>query len=549
MILQPEHLKIAYFSAEIGFTPNVPTYSGGLGILAGDHIKAAADNGLSLCGISLLYKEGYLKQKLDAEGNQTEDYPRFHPQPILRPVNINIAIPLRNRAIKLKVWVFNHIGITNHTVPIYFLDSDHPENLEDDKNITFRLYGGGMEHRLLQEAVLGFGGCAALEALGYNDISTYHMNEGHAAFVTLALRKKFNNDVEKVRRHCVFTTHTPVSAGHDKFPTELARTTLGDLIPDDLDKSIINGELNMSLLALNYSRKANGVSKLHRVVSQKMFPAFHIGSITNGVHHTTWAALATRETYDKFLPGWRENSDLLRDVCNIPDDDLWQMHYDNKRRLIDYANAHMQVGYEQSRLMLGFARRAAGYKRAMLLFRDSDRLAKISQGRLEIVFAGKAHPRDHVGKAIIQNVIQEANKLFGSVLITYLENYNMWLGRLITSGVDVWLNTPLRFNEASGTSGMKSALNGVPNFSILDGWWAEGCCDEINGWAIGGSEDSPSDEEDAENLYSTLEHKIIPTYYDNRKKWISMMRESIITAADFTAQRMVKDYQENVYNY
>jgi len=545
--LQSENLKIAYFSAEIGFTPNVPTYSGGLGILAGDHIKAAADNRLPLCGITLLYKEGYLKQKLDPDGNQTEDYPRFHPQPILRPVDVDVSIKLRGRIVNILVWVFYLEGVSGHTVPIYFLDTDHPENDEKDKSITFRLYSGGKEHRILQEAILGFGGCAMLDALGYQNIETYHMNEGHAAFVTLALRNKFDNDAEKVKQHCVFTTHTPVSAGHDKFKTEMTRKVLGDLIPANLDCSIINGELNMSLLALNFSRTANGVSKLHGEISQKMFPSFNICSITNGVHHTTWAALATRETYDKYIPGWRENTDLLRNADAIPDDELWHMHYENKRRLLDYANAHMHVGYERSRLMLGFARRAAGYKRAMLLFKDPDRLSRISDGRLEIVFAGKAHPRDQLGKEIIRNVIQEANKLFGSVLITYLENYNMWLGRLITSGVDVWLNTPLRPNEASGTSGMKAAMNGVPNCSILDGWWAEGCRNDVNGWAIGGTEDTGDDDADADSLYTTLEHKIIPTYYDQRDKWISMMRESIITSADFTAQRMVNDYRKYAY--
>ncbi|MFQ6610356.1 MAG: alpha-glucan family phosphorylase [Fidelibacterota bacterium] len=545
--MQTENIRIAYFSAEIGFTPNVPTYSGGLGILAGDHIKAAADNHLPLCGVTLLYKEGYLKQKLDPEGNQTEDYPRFQPLPILEPLDLNVHITLRGRRVNILVWVFYLKGISNHIVPIYFLDTDHPENDEEDKKITFRLYSGDREHRLLQEAILGFGGCETLEVLGLNNIESYHMNEGHASFVTLALRKKFNNDIDKVRQHCIFTSHTPVPAGHDKFDTRLAHSVLGKLIPDDLDRSIVNGELNMSMLALNYSRSANGVSKLHGEVSQKMFPSFNISSITNGVHHTTWTALATREVFDKYIPGWRENADLLRNADSIPDSEIWHMHFENKRRLLDYANAHMQVGYERSRLMLGFARRAAGYKRAMLLFKDPERLAKISDGRLEIVFAGKAHPKDQLGKKIIKNVVQEANKLFGRVLITYLENYNMWLGRLITSGVDVWLNTPLRPNEASGTSGMKAAMNGVPNFSILDGWWAEGCKDGVNGWAIGEENGVGDDDADADSLYTILEQKIIPKYYDEREQWISMMRESIISSADFTAQRMVNDYKKFAY--
>ena len=543
-----DNTKIAYFSAEIGFSPNVPTYSGGLGILAGDHIKSAADLGLPLCGITLLYKEGYMKQKLDPDGKQTEDYPRFHPRPILKPVEVDISIKLQNRQVKIYVWRYIIEGINGHKIPIYFLDTDHEDNTEADRSITSRLYSGGTKRRILQEAILGFGGCLVLDKLGYAKIETYHLNEGHAAFLTLALREKFDHDLDKVKSHCVFTTHTPVPAGHDVFPTEILKDILGDLLPDDLDQSIVNGKLNMTRLALNHSRFVNGVSKLHGEVSRQMFPGFKIKSITNGVHHTTWTALETREIFDKYIPGWRKNPLLLRDAADIPDDVLWQMHSENKRRLLDYANAHIHVGFEGSRLMLGFARRAAGYKRAMLLFKNPERLAKISEGRLEIVFAGKAHPKDEQGKEIIHKVVQAANKLFGHVLITYLENYNMWLGRLITSGVDVWLNTPLRPNEASGTSGMKAAMNGVPNFSILDGWWAEGCRDGINGWAIGGNENTGDDDHDAELLYKLLEEKIIPTYYDDRDKWISVMRESIITSADFTAQRMVNDYRKLSYN-
>ncbi len=543
--VQKQDIKVAYFSAEIGFTPNVPTYSGGLGVLAGDHIKAAADTGLPLCGVTLLYKEGYLKQKLDPEGNQTEDYPRFHPEPILERTNIQFSLKLRGHDVKIAVWRFIVKGLKGYEVPIYFLDTDIPENRKEDRIITLRLYSGDTNHRLLQEAILGFGGFKVLEELGYN-IETYHMNEGHAAFLTLALRKKYKND-EEVKKLCVFTTHTPVPAGHDVFDVEMARGILDGLLPENIGKTVSNGQLNMTRLALDFSRSANGVSKLHGEISRKMFPGYNIGHITNGVHHTTWTALATRETFDKYIPGWREDPSLLKNADNIPDDALWNMHYENKRRLLDYANAHMQVGYERSRLMLGFARRAAGYKRAMLLFRDPERLAKLSKGRLEIVFAGKAHPKDEDGKEIIHNVVQAANKLFGDVLITYLENYNMWLGRLITSGVDVWLNTPLRPNEASGTSGMKAAMNGVPNFSILDGWWAEGCIDGVNGWAIGTNESTEDDDSDADSLYNVLENKIIPTYYDDRKKWLSIMRESIKMSSQFTAQRMIDEYRKLSY--
>ncbi len=546
-----QNVQIAYFSLEIGFSVNVPSYSGGLGILAGDHIKSCADVGIPLCGLTLLYREGYMKQRLTLKGDQTEEYPRFNPESLLTKLPFSFTIQIEGKKLHIIAWQYEWVGINHHRVPMYFLDTDIPENEDDQRLITRRLYHGDDRHRVLQEAVLGFGGVKLLEILGYNQIETYHMNEGHAAFITLALRKKFHNDDEEVRQRCIYTIHTPVPAGHDVFKTSLVKEVIGEeYLPNDLDHYFYNDKLNMSRMALYFCRKANGVSELNGKVVRKMFPRQQakIGHITNGVHHATWTSAATREVFDKYLPGWRSDPiGLLKEARAIPNFAIWNNHQESKRRLLDYANAHKQVGYDPNILTFAFARRAAAYKRANLLFTDIDRLLEIAQGKIQLIFAGKAHPNDSNGKSIIKDIIEQANKLSGKVLITYLSNYNIWLGRLLTSGVDVWLNTPIRPNEASGTSGMKAAMNGVLNVSILDGWWAEACQDGVNGWAIGENRDS-SDEKDADALYTLLEKKVIPTYYDNHEGWVDMMKESIVTSAEFTAQRMVLDYNKRYYH-
>lgn len=538
-------VSIAYFSAEIGFSPNVPTYSGGLGVLAGDYLKASADLGLPIMGITLLYREGYVKQKLDNEGKQTEFYPIFYPQNLLKKLPIELSIKLRGNDVKIAVWKYKLRGVGFKTVPIYFLDTDVEGNNKKDRKITHRLYSGGPTMRCLQEAVLGIGGVKLIEQLGHK-IETYHLNEGHSAFLTLALKEKFGSD-EEVKKHCVFTTHTPVPAGHDIFKTKLVKNILGDYFKKRVHKSFPKSKLNMTHLALYFCRYANGVSELHGEVSRKMFPKNEIDSITNGIHHLTWLGDETERLFDKYLRGWKKNPEKLLEVDAIPDKELWKAHQKNKADLLTYANSATQRGFSPDILTIGFGRRATGYKRAQLLFSDPKRLAKISGGKLQIIFSGKAHPKDSSGKEIIQGIFKTSEKLFESITIAYLENYNMHIGRLITSGVDVWLNTPQRPNEASGTSGMKAVLNGIPNLSILDGWWSEGCRDKENGWAIGDHKDS-TDKADANFLYELLENEVIPTYYNDRAKWISLMKEAIKTAVDFTAQRMVQDYANKSYN-
>ncbi|NQV30180.1 MAG: alpha-glucan family phosphorylase [Candidatus Marinimicrobia bacterium] len=543
-----DQVTVAYFSAEIGISPSVHTYSGGLGILAGDHIKAAADLNVNMVAVTLMYKEGYFKQRMDEDGNQSEVYPRFEPGPFLDQLPVIVSLPLRGHDVQIQVWKYTFTGIRGNNIDVLFLDTDLPQNSEEDRSITLRLYAGGKDHRILQEAILGFGGIRALRKLGYQDFSTYHMNEGHCSFLTLELLKEFNGNEEEVRKRCHFTTHTPIPAGHDHFAAERVKRLIGDLLPKNLalPSLVLNGRVHMTELGLHFSRSANGVSALHGVVAREQFPNSKIGHVTNGVFHRYWVGKIFREVFDRHLPGWREEPKRLLEIDSIPDDEILFAHRSQKKFLLEYANSQSQRSLSPRILTIGFARRAAEYKRARLIFRDRERLIKIAGGKVQFVFAGKAHPRDDHGKEILKEIVTQARDLLGDVKIVFLENYNMWLGRLITAGVDVWLNTPLRPNEASGTSGMKATLNGVPNLSILDGWWAEGCKDGVNGWAIGNDEQA-NDATDAEYLYRLLEDKVIPTYYEDQTKWLSLMRESIKTGVQFTGDRMVKDYLAQYY--
>ena len=546
--MMEQQYDIAYFSAEIGISSSLPTYSGGLGVLAGDHIKASGDIGLSMCAITLLYREGYFKQRIDEEGIQTETYPRFDPYPLLKKLDVRFTLRLRARDVWIQVYRFDYVGHGGHAVPIYFLDTDVEENIKDDRIISQRLYSGNKDHRILQEAILGFGGTKLLDELGQNDIKKYHMNEGHCSFLVLHLLEKFNGDMEKVKSLCHFTTHTPVPAGHDHFSENRVKKLLRGLLPEDLKlpSLVQNGRLHMTELGLFFSRTANGVSALHGDVAQDQFPWSNIDFITNGVHHSYWMGSPFKRVYDQYVPEWRANPECLLKVDDIADDVIWNAHQERKQYLLGYANSQVSKALDGDTLTIGFARRAATYKRAQLLFHDMGRLESLGAEKIQVIFSGKAHPKDHEGKEVIRQIVSKSKAMFGKVKIIYLENYNMWLGRMITSGVDVWLNTPLRPNEASGTSGMKATLNGVPNLSVLDGWWAEGCKNGVNGWAVGDPE-HPDDEKDAGHLFSVLENSVIPTFYNDRNKWISMMKEAIKTGVDFTAHRMIMEYNQKFY--
>ncbi|MCC6347833.1 MAG: alpha-glucan family phosphorylase [Nitrospirales bacterium] len=546
---------------EIGVRSDMPTYSGGLGILAGDTIKSAADMKLPVIAVTNLTKSGYFKQELDIYGRQTELPDELEPQKFMTPLKERVVVGIEGREVQVGAWLYEVKSAAGGKVPILFLDTDLPENDPRDRGITYSLYGGDQVYRLKQEIVLGLGGVRMLDELGF-EIRKYHMNEGHSSLLTLELLKRYKRDieevwderlvwdVEKVRSLCVFTTHTPVAAGHDKFTYDLVQQVMSEIIPTHAIREFAGREnLNLTLLALNLSNYINGVAKKHGEVSKGMFPGYEINAITNGVHSYTWTCDSFKRIYDKYLPGWANEPEIFVRVGRIPDEELWEAHMEAKRILIDHVNRETQMGMNYDTLTIGFARRATAYKRADLLFTDIDRLARSAEGRLQIVYAGKAHPHDEAGKQLIQRIFEIKERLKDKIKIVFLKNYNMDLALKIVSGVDVWLNTPLRPLEASGTSGMKATHNGVPNFSVLDGWWIEGHIEGYTGWAIGPSPDVPADPaRDADDLYYKLETAIIPTFYDQKNLWIRIMQNAIgKNAYYFNSHRMMRRYVTEAY--
>jgi len=557
--------KIAYFSMEIGLRDDIPTFSGGLGILAGDTIKSGADLDLPLVAVTLIYHKGFFKQDIDEKGRQIELPVNWDPSKILTPTNEKVSVTIGNRTVYIKAWVYFVKSLKGGKVPVIFLDANLPENREEDITLTDFLYGGDDSYRMKQEVVLGIGGVRMLRKLGFQ-IKKYHMNEGHAAFLTLELLHEFKSDIETVwdesriwnfeavKELCVFTTHTPVEAGHDRFSYDLYRDIIGDYFPEKVIRDLAGEEhLNMTLLALNQSNDVNGVAKKHGEVSQNMFPGYKINAITNGVHSYTWTSESFHKLYDKYLPGWANEPEIFVRVGLIPDKELWNTHLETKKNLVDYINSISDFNMDYEMLTIGFARRFATYKRASLLFSDIDRLEKIASGKIQVVYAGKAHPKDEGGKKLIEDIFSYTQKLKGKIKIAFINNYNMEIALKIVSGVDVWLNNPIRPMEASGTSGMKAAHNGVLNFSVLDGWWIEGHIEGDTGWSIGPEPkeikpDNNADKRDADDLYNKLENIIIPTYYQNRKKWISMMKSAIgKNAYYFNTHRMMRRYVTNAY--
>ncbi len=558
--------KIAYFSMEIGVHNDMHTYSGGLGVLAGDTIRSAADLKIPLLAVSLLSKKGYFNQDIDAEGNQKENPAPWQPEQFMEPLPLKVSVELCGRPVAVRSWLFVQRSVTGGKVPILFLDTDIPENAPEDREITASLYGGDIRYRLMQEAILGIGGVRMLRKLGF-DIKKYHMNEGHASFLTLELLLEYRKDIEavwdedlvwdvaKVKDLCVFTTHTPVEAGHDVFPYDLFKEVMGEIIPIRIIKKWAGPDkLNMTHLALNLTEYVNGVAKKHKEVSMLMFPGYEFSSITNGVHSFTWTGEPMRNLFDKYLPGWANEPELFVRVGRIPEDELWEAHMASKRSLIDYVNRTTGAGLSHDLLTIGFARRATAYKRGDLIFRDIERLGRIGQGKLQFIFAGKAHPKDTPGKQVIKHVFECMKTLAGRIKIVYLKNYDMDLALKLVSGVDIWMNTPQRPREASGTSGMKAAHNGIVNFSVLDGWWIEGHIEGYTGWAIGPAVSNESetqevrDEKDAEDLYGKLEKTIIPLYYGDRHMWVRMMQNAIgKNAYYFNTHRMMLRYVTEAY--
>lgn len=602
---------IAYFSAEYGLDETVPIYSGGLGILSGDHLKSASDLGIPLVAVGLLYKNGYFHQKIDGYGNQKSIYKDIDLMNMpITPVkdkngeDLKILLKLPEQNLYLKVW-----NIKVGRVTLYLLDSDIPENTDENyRNITLRLYGGDQEMRIKQEIVLGMGGVNLLKTLELNP-SVYHMNEGHSSFLLLEVMKNIVKE-KKVSfpiarditsSQTVFTTHTPVPAGNDIFPVELVEkyfkgywTKLGidketflrlGMKPND---SMDNG-FNMGILALKIAGKKNGVSKLHGAVSRELFgdvwpniaanesPITHI---TNGVHTCSWLAPNIKKLYNKYLtPYWQDSiqiDDTWKKIDNIPNNELWNEHMVRKQRLLELVKQNVTANmrsngksYEEineiisklnpNALTIGFARRFATYKRATLIFRDLERITQILNNAdrpVQLIFAGKAHPADKEGQDLIRYIYEISMKPQFKGKIFILENYNIGIARYLVSGVDVWLNNPRRPMEASGTSGQKASVNGVINFSVLDGWWAEGY-NSKNGWTIGTNDEYDSyeiqDNADSASIYNTLENKIIPIYYDRDKngvseKWMQIMKNSIIsTGGRYSTSRMLCDYTNKLY--
>jgi len=549
-----EDPKIAYFSMEIGITNGIPTYSGGLGVLAGDIVKASADLKLQMVALTLVSRKGYFNQKITNTGEQQESPNIWDPSKTLFKVPKTVTIILEGRSVEIQAWLYEHRSQNGGLIPILFLDTDLENNTPEDRQITDYLYGGDKKYRLKQEIVLGIGGTRILEALSFK-ISKYHMNEGQSALLTLELLKKNNLNSQKVQNQCVFTTHTPIEAAFDQFSYELFQELLGNQYMLSTVKQYAGQDnLNMTYLALNLSKYVNGVSKAHMNYSRKIFPGHHIRSVTNGVHSFTWTCRFFRELYDKYIPSWANEPVLLVRASEIPNREIWNTHMKAKNTLINLIKNTNSVSLDPNVLTIGFARRATGYKRSTLIFSRIQKLIEINnRGKIQMVFAGKAHPRDVEGKQLIKRIFQYAKELKDQIKIVYLENYDMQIASKLTSGVDVWLNTPIPPMEASGTSGMKAAHNGVINFSILDGWWIEGCIEGVTGWGIGPhpSELVSVDERrkrELNDLYSKLEYLIVPTFYKNRDAWIMLMKNSIAKLAYyFQTQGVLKRYITEAY--
>ncbi|MBS1805568.1 MAG: alpha-glucan family phosphorylase [Acidobacteria bacterium] len=550
-----EGRRIAYFTMEVALDRDIPTYSGGLGVLAGDMLRACADLHVPAVGVSMLWRKGYFEQVLDSDGRQRELPVNFEPRLPLRPLAPHVEVSIEDRTVNVRAWQYD-LGDADFKLPVILLDTDVEPNSEYDRSLTDHLYGGDPHYRLAQETILGIGGVRMLQALGYCGIQRFHMNEGHASLLVLELlnwqggAEPADWDFEAVRQRCIFTTHTPVPAGHDQFDWKSVESIAGLPVSADVLRMLGGKEkLNMTLLGLNLSRYVNGVAQRHEEVSREMFPGYPIHHITNGVHSATWTCESFQRLYDEYIPDWRRDPAMLRKALNIPNQEIAAAHSDAKARMFALVKEKTGLALSDNALTIGFARRATAYKRAGLVFSDPARLVQIAKtaGPLQFVFAGKAHPQDEGGKREIEYIIAIAREIGQDVPVVYLENYDMAMAKLLVSGSDLWLNTPQRPMEASGTSGMKAAHNGVPSFSTLDGWWIEGHIEGVTGWSIGSSTSSEP-EGDAKDLLNKLEAVILPAFHHNRDHWMDVMRHSIaLNASYFNTHRMVQQYVTNAY--
>ena len=565
--------RIAYFSMEIALRPEMHTYSGGLGVLAGDTVRSCADLGLPMVFITLLSRRGYLRQEIDAEGRQIEHEDPWNPADFAAPLRAKVALLIEGHEVWVRPWLHVMSSPIGSRIPVLLLDTDLHENNPEDRRITDRLYGAGSEYRLKQEAILGIGGLRILQALGFS-VRKYHLNEGHAGLLALDLLRRYPRNpnqmanqmanrtgtgglkfrITPVHDACIFTTHTPVEAGHDRFDYGLFGHVLRDYIDIDQVKLLAGDDaLNMTRLALNLSGFVNGVATRHAQTTHRMFPGYDIRAITNGVHLPTWAYPALADLFDASMPGWAYEPDIMVRADQLPGEKLWAIHQQAKADLIAQVARRTDVVLDIDKPLIGFARRMTAYKRPDLLFSDLERLKRIHAGLpFQMVIAGKAHPSDAAGKVLIQKLHQHIRELAPEVTVVFVPNYETDLARHLVSGVDVWLNTPTPPMEASGTSGMKAALNGVLNLSVLDGWWLEACVEGVTGWAVGRDGVSLTEEplgEPIENdLYNKLENVVLPLYHQDRERWIWMMGQAISkVACYFNTQRMMRRYAAEAY--
>jgi starch phosphorylase len=553
---------IAYFTMEIAIRPEIHSYSGGLGILAGDTARSCAELELPVVFVSLLSRAGYFRQEIDGDGRQIELPDWWEVDRWCTPLHAMVAVEIEGRPVWIRPWLNTHTSAHGHRIPVLLLDADLDQNHPDDRTLTHYLYGGDEAYRLKQEIILGIGGIRLLRALGF-DIHTYHLNEGHAALLTLDLLNRARvapedlapgegpYDIPEVRSRCVFTTHTPVEAGHDRFAYELFERLLPDFVdPGALQRLGGPDRLNMTRLALNLSDYVNGVARRHAETTEHMFPGYRIHAVTNGVHLGTWTHPAFAALFTANFPRWQHEPEILVRVPHLADDAVWECHRTAKDDLIELVKTATGRAFDPAVPILGFARRMTGYKRPLLLFEELDRLAAIAARHpLQIVIAGKAHPRDAEGKEAIRRLHEIARGSGGRLSCVFVPGYDMRLAMTLVAGADVWLNTPLPPMEASGTSGMKAAVNGVLNVSVLDGWWIEACVEGVTGWSIGDDPAAAAGENQAASrLYDKLEQTILPLYYDDPGRWRAMMKQSIGNIASyFNTHRMMRRYATEAY--
>jgi len=546
-------LTVAYFSMEMMLETDVPTYAGGLGVLAGDILRSCADLGVPAVGVTLVYSGNTFSQTIHKDGSQSFAETDWQKMDQLTKLPDQITLTISGAPVKIGCWRYDIVGINGFVVPVFLLDTDFPDNPPWAQHITRNLYGGGGEIRLGQELVLGFGGVKMLRELGYHQVKTYHLNEGHCAFVPLALLPEFDFKDDVVKNMCAFTTHTPVPEGHDKFSYDLAYHMAGPLLPWHIKKLATEDCLSMTHLALNMSRVSFAVSQKHKEVSEHILPGYKFSYVTNGVHHRTWTWPHLQNLYSQFFPGWDNDPALLKFAPTVLSDDaVWAAHQNAKQDLIAYVNSHLQdrskdLLFDTDTLTMSLARRPVSYKRPLLLYHDLERFIRIGVGRIQIIQCGKSHPDDDVSQGFVREIVNISTRLKGILKITYLENYSPKIARLLVAGSDLWLNTPRRPLEASGTSGMKAAINGVLNLSVLDGWWLEGFAQNPqSGFPIGPSDPSPTansdDEVDADDLYNQLQNHIIPLYYQHRSFWIQRMKQAISLGGHFNSHRVVQEY-------